>query len=86
MQEDELPSFFLPQGMGGRIPGGLVYYYIKTTNPLVKWEGEIIQKNWKDLMCDNINSDNKGHFIKFTFNQIGLIDTVTYMGSEDIIV
>ena len=37
-------------------------------------------------MCDNIGQDNKGHFIKFTFNQIGLIDTVTYMGSEEIIV
>ncbi len=37
-------------------------------------------------MCDNIGPENKGHFIKFTFNQIGLIDTVTYMGSEDVVV
>lgn len=27
----------------------------------------------------------KGHLIKFTFNSIGLIDSVTYMGSEEII-
>lgn len=27
----------------------------------------------------------KGHFIKFTFNNIGLIDSVTYMGSEEVI-
>jgi len=28
---------------------------------------------------------HKGHFIKFTFNSIGLIDSVTYMGSEEIV-
>jgi len=33
--EDELPSFYLPQGQGGVIPGGLIYYHIKTTNPLM---------------------------------------------------
>jgi len=27
----------------------------------------------------------KGHFIKFTFNSIGLIDSVTYIGSEEVI-
>ena len=86
MNDEELPSFFLPQGMGGQIPGGLIYYYIKTTNPLVKKEGEVVSKNRKDLMCDNIGADGKGHFIKFTFNQIGLIDSVTYMGSEDVVV
>lgn len=31
------------------------------------------------------NETGKGHFIKFTFNSIGLIDSVTYMGSEEII-
>ncbi len=37
-------------------------------------------------MCDNLNDESlKGHFIKFSFNSIGLIDSVTYMGSEDII-
>ncbi len=36
-------------------------------------------------MCDNLGEDGKGHFIKFTFNSIGLIDSVTYMGSEEVI-
>ena len=86
LQDEELPTFFLPKGQGGRIPGGLNYYYIKTTNPLVKKEGEVEEKNRKDLVSDNLGADGKGHFIKFTFNKIGLIDSVTYMGSEDIIV
>lgn len=37
-------------------------------------------------MCDNLDiAAGKGHFIKFTFNSIGLIDSVTYMGDEEVI-
>jgi hypothetical protein len=32
--DDELPTFYLPQGQGGILPNNLVYYHIKTTNPL----------------------------------------------------
>lgn len=31
---DELPTFYLPQGQGGILPGNIIYYNIKTTNPL----------------------------------------------------
>ncbi len=62
------------------------YYYIKTTSPLVLKEGDVEEKNRPDLVSDNINAENKGHFIKFTFNKIGVIDSVTYLGTEDIIV
>jgi hypothetical protein len=42
--------------------------------------------NRRDLVSDNLDtSTGKGHFIKFTFNSIGLIDSVTYMGNEEII-
>ena len=36
-------------------------------------------------MCDNI-AEGKGQFIKFSFNKIGLIDSVTYMGTEDVVI
>jgi hypothetical protein len=53
---------------------------------LILKSGKIEPKNRKDLVCDNLNDDSyKGHFIKFTFNSIGLIDSVTYMGSEEVI-
>ena len=60
------------------IPKGLVYYHIKSTNPLSirQVDGEI--KNRDDLVCDNLDMDGKdgphGHFIKFGFNSIGIID------------
>ena len=40
-------------------------------------------KNRDDLVCDNLDMDAeegpKGHFIKFGFNSIGIIDEVTYL-------
>jgi len=48
--------------------------------------GFVEQKNRKDLLCDNLRDENaKGNFIEFSFNSIGLIDTVTYMGDEEVI-
>jgi hypothetical protein len=36
---DELPTFYLPQGEGSILPGDIIYYHIKTTNPLVTRDG-----------------------------------------------
>jgi len=64
----------------------LIYYHIKTTNPLILRPGIVERKNRKDLVCDNLPDETYvGHFIKFTFNSIGLIDSVTYIGSEEVI-
>jgi len=84
--DEELPLFFLPQGQGSVLPNNIIYYHIKTTNPLILKPGEQEVKNRSDIVADNLDcSTGKGHFIKFTFNSIGLIDSVTYMGDEEII-
>lgn len=65
------------------VPKNLVYYHIKSTNPLSirQSDGEI--KNRDDLVCDNLDMEREdgpnGHFIKFGFNSIGIIDEVTYL-------
>lgn len=85
-QVEEIPLFFLPQGQGGILPNNIIYYHIKTTNPLSLKPDETEISNRKELVSDNLDcSTGKGHFIKFTFNSIGLIDSVTYMGDEEII-
>jgi hypothetical protein len=86
--EDELPSFYLPSGQGGVLPGNIIYYHIKTTNPLQNFSKSEEKKDseQRSLTCDNLDiKTQKGHFIKFTFNRIGLIDSVTYMGSEQVV-
>lgn len=85
-KEEELPIFYLPQGQGGMLPGQILYYHIKTTNPMILNQNVPEIENRESLVCDNLNSDTgKGHFIKFTFNSIGIIDSVTYMGTEEIV-
>lgn len=90
--DEELPQFYLPQGHGGVLPGGILYYHIKTTNPLIYKQKDAGQEEAladttpKTLTCDNLDiSTQTGHFIQFTFNRIGLIDSVTYMGSHEVI-
>ena len=82
--EENLPSFFLPRGRGGMIPGGCWFYHICSTNPL-KLQMTDEKKNRGDLMWDNIE-DGKGSLIKFTFTNVGLIDSVTFWGTEEIAV
>lgn len=70
------------------LPCHLLYYHIKTTNPLIlpPRAGKVEPKNRQDLVSDNLSDETlKGHFLKFTFNSIGLIDSVTYMGSEEVV-
>ena len=55
--DDELPTFYLPQGQGGVLPNQIIYYHIKTTNPLVLRPGFVERKNRKDLLCDNLSDD-----------------------------
>jgi len=44
------------------------------------------EENPRSMTCDNLDmKTQKGHFIKFTFNKIGIIDSVTYMGSEEVV-
>lgn len=86
-QIEEIPQFYLPIGYGGVLPANLIYYHIKTSNPLIyKKNQEEFNNHRSPLVCDNLDvATGKGHFIKFTFNSIGLIDSVTYMGDEEVI-
>lgn len=65
------------------MPNNLIYYHINTTNPI---SNQPEAKNRDPIVCDNLNIETgKGHWIKFAFNSIGLIDSVTYMGSEEVV-
>jgi hypothetical protein len=75
----------MPVGMGSALFGDMVYYYIKRTdNSLPKAvldkgvrSEEVISKNIKDF---------KGHYIKFSIDPNGMIEYVSYLGSENVVV
>ncbi len=47
-------------------------------------KGARVERNRKNLVCDNLEFGEgkifvKGHFIKFTFDEVGVIDSVVYL-------
>ena len=76
--EDMILSFNLPVGSGGVIAPNLYYYYIRS--PLA-----VPSDTQPCLVCNNLNAELKGTYIKFTFNELGLIDSVLYWGSEKVV-
>ena len=84
IMDEILPDFYLPQGMGAMIPGNLQYYHIKMRNKLQINKDLAMQKNRHHLISNNLTG-TKGHYIKFVFNEIGIIEAVTYLGSEQIV-
>jgi len=77
---EEIPFFSLPFGQGGVIPGNLNYYYITLPyDTLAIRENEGATRN--PLVSNTLKDDGSGHFIKFSFNNIGIINSVAYLVS-----
>eukprot|EP00358_Blepharisma_japonicum_P002690 CAMPEP_0202952908 /NCGR_PEP_ID=MMETSP1395-20130829/41799_1 /ASSEMBLY_ACC=CAM_ASM_000871 /TAXON_ID=5961 /ORGANISM="Blepharisma japonicum, Strain Stock R1072" /LENGTH=536 /DNA_ID=CAMNT_0049664651 /DNA_START=980 /DNA_END=2586 /DNA_ORIENTATION=+ len=86
--KDEMPYFYMPRGKGGMLPGNFHYYYIEAPKYA---EPKIIKnnpKNREDVISDTIHTDEegniKGHYIRFSFNNFGLVDSVTYFSKESV--
>lgn len=86
--KDEMPYFYMPRGKGGVLPGGFYYYFILAPKYADPKELRNKAKNRPDVISDTIKVDNEGtvtgHYIKFTFSNIGLVDSVTYYSKEPI--
>lgn len=83
--EDELPKFYIPVGLGSSLFNGMVYYYIKRAeNSLPK---AVLEKGLRnqELVSKNIEGF-KGHYIRFSIDPNGIIDSVSYMGSDAVVV
>ena len=72
----------MPIGTSAVLPNNLVYYTIKKVEIGMPENLLKVKKNRQDIVCDNIKEDNNdGHYIRFEFDNNGLIDRVTYLGS-----
>jgi hypothetical protein len=75
----------MPVGVGSSLFGEMVYYHIKKVEyslPKIVLEkgirsNELISKNIKDF---------RGHYIKFSIDPNGMIEYVSYLGSEQVVV
>ena len=78
-QQEELPTFYMPIGVQAILPNDLVYYHIKKISIAQPEKLLQVKKNREDIVCDNLENLVNGHYIRFSFDNNGLIDTVTYL-------
>lgn len=86
--KDEMHYFYMPRGKGGVLPGGFFYYFIQAPKYADPKEIRNKPKNRPDVISDTLKIDangaSTGHYIKFTFSNIGLVESVTYLSKEPI--
>lgn len=80
--EEEIPFFSMPIGQGALLPGNLIYYHVKR-NDYFRPKLTIAQeKNREDLISDNMKEDTQGQYLHFSIDNNGIIENVSYLGSE----
>lgn len=78
-----LPSFYLPLSFGAVLPGRNYYFKfksIKETNKVALSK----PKSREDLIFNNLHSEDRCCFLKFTFNTFGIIEEITYYGKLEV--
>lgn len=81
---DMLPDFYMPIAKGGFLPGNLHYYRIhscKRAGPLAN-EGE--PREDRVIVTDTLEANGKGHFCRLTIDVFGKVDSITYLGGEEL--
>ena len=85
--EDSVPTLYMAKGKGGMLPGGYHYYYIASPKLAAPVAQRSLPPNRPPIISNTLNLDeSSGHYIKFEFNNIGLIEAVTYYSKEPIVV
>jgi hypothetical protein len=83
---DVLPEFYMPIAKGGFLPGNLHFYRITSAR---KTGGQAPRDSdlRKDqvIVTDTLDTDNgKGHFCRLTIDSFGKVDSITYLGGEEL--
>jgi len=81
---DMLPEFYMPIAKGGFLPGNLHYYRItsarksdQTDQPALR-DDQVIITDTLDL------NTGKGHFCRLTIDSFGKVDSIVYLGGEEL--
>ena len=66
----------------GYMPNGLIYYQLKAV-PEGRPQNQVsVSPNREQIYSNNLDQNKNGHYLKFTFDNSGLINSVTYLGKE----
>lgn len=81
---DILPEFYMPIAKGGFLPGNLHYYRITSARK----NDQAGQQELRDdqvIVTDTLDMNTgKGHFCRLTIDSFGKVDSITYLGGEEL--
>jgi hypothetical protein len=81
---EKLPEFYMPIARGGLLPGYLHYYQITSARRMDAQANEG-EQNDRVIVTDTLNMENgTGHFCRLTVDFMGKVDSITYLGGEEL--
>merc|ERR1719356_1647290 len=82
---DLLPEFYMPIAKGGFLPGNLHYYRIHSCRRGDMQAEQTETKADQVIVTDTLDTTNgKGHFCRLTIDSFGRVDSITYLGGEEL--
>jgi hypothetical protein len=80
---DILPEFYMPIAKGGFLPGNLHYYRITSARKSDQAESQEVSED-RVIVTDTLKPDGTGHFCRLTIDSFGKVDSITYLGGEEL--
>eukprot|EP00397_Hematodinium_sp_SG-2012_P001935 GEMP01001940.1.p1 GENE.GEMP01001940.1~~GEMP01001940.1.p1 ORF type:complete len:1503 (+),score=407.10 GEMP01001940.1:185-4693(+) len=80
---NELPQFYMPIARGGLLPGYLHYYHIKTCLGGTIEDSD--SRTNREISTNTLDTTNMcGQFTTLTINKFGRVDSITFLGYDDL--
>lgn len=79
-----LPEFYMPIAKGGFLPGNLHYYRIHACKRADALSEPREPKEDQVIVTDTLELTGKGHFCRLTIDSFGKVDSITYLGGEEL--
>jgi hypothetical protein len=81
---DILPDFYMPIAKGGFLPGNLHYYRITSARKSDQADAPDVSED-RVIVTDTLDSTNgSGHFCRLTIDSFGKVDSISYLGGEEL--
>lgn len=82
---DLLPDFYMPIAKGGLLPGSLHYYRVHSCRRSEGGGESPEPKSDQVITTDTLDlKTGKGHFCRLTIDSFGKVDSITYLGGEQL--
>merc|ERR1719343_652370 len=82
---DLLPEFYMPIAKGGFLPGNLHYYRVHSCRRTDMQVEPTEPKADQVITTDTLDTTNgTGHFCRLTIDSFGKVDSITYLGGEEL--